>query len=82
MYMSPVSTVFHTVVTARLISKMSVTYVNKTGLNLSCSTDLNYKQIFYLPTKDKHLCLSAFSKQSVAMLPFRIPLSLCSESAQ
>ena len=38
LWMSPVSTVFHTVVIVRLISKMSVTSLNKSGLNQSCST--------------------------------------------
>ena len=44
-YMSPVSPVFHTVVTVRLISKMSVTSVNKTGPNQSCSTDVNCNKL-------------------------------------
>ena len=39
--MSPISTVYHTIATVRLISKISVTNVNKTGLNQSCSTDVN-----------------------------------------
>ena len=44
--MSKVSTMFHTVVTVRLISKMSLTSVDKTGLSRSCSTDVLRDDVF------------------------------------